>query len=66
MTPGQKHILDKKDEAGLRMSISVLTATSHDNKDELIAYCEERLERLNRVNAMVERSDPSDAPILND
>ena len=35
-------------------------------KTELIEACENKLSRLNRDNALVIKSDPTDAPILND
>lgn len=57
MTKDVKWIIDQKDEEGLRSQISILEASRHKNKDELIEYCEERLERLNRVVAMVEMSE---------
>ena len=57
MTDTQKWIIDQKDETGLKTQISILEATSHKNKSELIEYCELRLDRLNRSTAMIEDTE---------
>lgn len=55
--PHQKQAIDKKNEDGLRRTISMLTVGNTTNKDELISYCEKRLDYLNVDNATVEYSE---------
>ncbi len=57
MTKEQKDALDYKDEDGLRSMISILTATNFDGKDEIIKYCETRLESLNVDGAMASNGE---------
>lgn len=57
MSEDQKLIIDNKDEAGLKSTISFLMATHHKDKKELIEYCEKRLEALNVGSAMLESSE---------
>ena len=54
MTDDVKWIIDQKDENGLRGTISLLMESKHKNKAELIAYCEKKLDGLNRSEAEVE------------
>ena len=58
MTEQQKELINQKDGNGLKTQISILEATNHKDKAKLIAYCELRLDRLNRGEAMLERSEP--------
>jgi hypothetical protein len=55
--PYQKQAIDKKNDTELRRTISMLTVGNTTNKDELIAYCESRLDDLNVDNAIVEYSE---------
>ena len=57
MSEYQKEIINNKDEAGLKYTISLLMATQHKDKAELIEYCEQRLESLNVGVAMLESSE---------
>lgn len=54
MTTSQKNIIDSKNESWLRSQISIMIAGNHKDKDEIIEYCEERLEKLNVDKAMAE------------
>jgi len=58
--PHQKQAIDKKNEDGLRRTISMLTVGNTTNKDELIEYCESRLSSLNVENAIVAQCDLDD------
>ena len=60
MTDDQQTMINKKDEDGLRKCISLLMASKHTDRDELISYCEGRLSRLNRADAMIEMGECDD------
>jgi hypothetical protein len=60
MTFAQKQAIDNMNEYILRKTISMLTVGNKTSKDELIAYCEKRLDHLNVDNAIVEQTDLSD------
>lgn len=60
VTASQKKAIDAKDEEGLRKQISALKVSKAENKEELILYCEQRLEALNTNKAMVEFSPLDD------
>lgn len=57
MTDTQKWAINQKDEEGLKTTISILEATNHKYKKELIEYCESRLDSLNVGAAMVTRGE---------
>lgn len=54
MTELQKKLIDQKNEAELRHQISILTTGKH---DDLIKYCEERLDALNTSSAIAENGE---------
>lgn len=56
MSMNKINLIDKMNEGELRNCISVVTAKNSIDKDEIIDYCEQRLERLSRDNVMVENS----------
>ena len=58
--PNQKKAIDNMDEDRLRRTISMLTVKNTTYKDELIAYCEKRLDNLNVDNAIVAQCDLDD------
>ena len=57
MTTSQRNAILNMNEAQLRSQISVLSAGSHENRDELVKACENQLEALNVDCAMVEMSE---------
>ena len=54
ITDIQKWVIDQKDGEGLKTQISILEATTHKDKAELMEYCDLRLDRLNQSNSLVE------------
>lgn len=57
MTNQQKQAIDKMNEEQLRNTISIISAGRNEFKDEIIKYCETRLDSLNVDAAIVEMSE---------